>query len=417
MHSIYSMNLRVYLIFVLNSLAVSFAYAQIDSAGSIVAASKDSVSVKAVQNRMSLQTQAEQALLSGHNKEAFALLLEFEERVDSIQREEKKDTLAAINSGFKEQIVIHQANSESLTKEIADLESGIEKLSREEQTALAMLIGVPIVSLLFLLICLRIGISTKKKFRLRRDKAAAFLTAEKQAAESGSEMIQWSAKHHEKAQELSIKLSKLLDVLISELPKKPKSESDYSPAQQILIRLKEKTNFGLSLSNAILAARSCDENNEDINETWDLNTIARQAADFCTLGESLNMTLQYDLEKSLPNLQSSRDETTKAVILLISIAVRSLHKANELENFKPVMSVSSRILPSFLQVRIKDNGMIREPKPLDIELPPSASEEVLLELLQIRHAVSLLSIDERGELIIQGEPVGGNDFLIKLFRK
>ncbi len=411
------MNRRIYLIFILNSFAVSFAFSQIDSAGSMVAANKDSVSVAGVQNRMSLQTQAEQALLTGHNKEAFSLLLEFEERVDSIQRAEKKDTLAAINNRFNEQIVKHQTSSESLIEEISDLELGIEELKQEEQTALALLIGIPVATLLFLLICLKIGISTKKKFRLRRDKAAAFLTAEKQAAVLGSELIQWSANHYEKAEELSNKLGKLLHVLIAELPKKPKSDSDYSPAQQILIRLKEKTNIGLSLSNAILAANSCDTNSGLVNETWDLNTIARQATDICTLGESLNLTLQYDLEKSLPDLHSSKDATTKAIILLISIAVRSLHKANELENFKPVMSVTSRILPSFLQVRIKDNGKIRESKPLDIDLPASVSEEELIELLQTRYAVSLLSMDERGELIIQGEPVGGNDFLIKLFRR
>jgi len=131
------------------------------------------------------------------------------------------------------------------------------------------------------------------------------------------------------------------------------------------------------------------------------------------------VTVSTDLEKNLPKIKVVPDALRIVLLNILDNAFRAVKQKHEtgLKGYVPKVVLSTRILPRFVQIRIRDNGA---GIPKD-QLDKIREEFVSLRPLEdgaglgISESIRLLGEPNKGELIIESDPDEGTDVYIKLY--
>jgi two-component system NtrC family sensor kinase len=152
--------------------------------------------------------------------------------------------------------------------------------------------------------------------------------------------------------------------------------------------------------------------NAIINEVFDVSYYWIKSFD-----SSFECSRIKDLEKILPEINIMPVAITTALFHLFNNAFYSVNQKKKTvgKSYEPKISVTTRKLPRFVQVRIKDNGIGMDDKmisqiyhPFFTGKPPEKAFG-----LGLTKVTEIIKKKHGGEIIIESEPGNGSDFIVR----
>jgi signal transduction histidine kinase len=336
--------------------------------------------------------------------------------LDSLYTKEKSDTLAFIEANYATQAKARTASIATLKKEIAlasaeksKLETSFWALFRYAALAFGVWFGLVLVFV---------------QFRKRRMKNAA-------------KNFDNSAVQLETLEDLSSKAERLftefnskkqqIEKLDSEITKLEAVQSKWEnpdKAQQEYISRVSKIRKTIDAEKRIVDSILSQSASGDEKVTVDINAICDAYMEIAYRGlknaESFNCQVSRDFEKKLPGVQMNPSAVGTLLLNVLSNAFESVKEKNDLgiKGYQPKVSISTRVLPKFLQVRIKDNGT-----GMNDQLLQSAGQEFFTTRTMSPRPGLGLSIakaiieEHKGEIRIESEEGNSTDVYIKFYLK
>jgi signal transduction histidine kinase len=182
------------------------------------------------------------------------------------------------------------------------------------------------------------------------------------------------------------------------------------------------------LNSAIARVKSVLENSlseDNIGEekrSTDLNQLIEEATDqayhyMLSVYPEFQCNVIRDLEKILPKVEVIPEDIRMVVFNLLLNAFDAVRQksSNAPKGYEPKVTITSRKLPRFVQIRIRDNGAgISEKDPTVLFQPfytTKNSDKNPGLGLYLSHQV--ITVKHKGELLIESDPGTGSDFIIR----
>lgn len=344
---------------------------------------------------------------------------------DSLYATEKADTLAKLESTFEKSVAIKTAairtNKEDIQKfelERNTARSAFWRLFTKSLLALAVWLG-----LVFIIIRLR----NKRVFRAEAQLAAARLqqdhsNLDERSGKESSSAFQGEINTWEKA---TGEIRQALEAVTQWNDQLPAGSEHLALAETAKKQLKEQSDR-IAREYAILNRFSEQIGQDDSEKTsCSINELCDQAMEIAYRGHthgdvSFECGVTRDLEKNLQPIPVFPVAATSLFLNVLDnafLAVKERAASGE-KGYKPSVGISTRILPRFLQVRIKDNGN---------GIPEAIREKVTESFFSTRtegqgagiglsEAERIMKTLHNGELVIESETGRGTDVYIKFYR-
>ena len=124
-----------------------------------------------------------------------------------------------------------------------------------------------------------------------------------------------------------------------------------------------------------------------------------------------------DLEKILPKVDIIPEDIRLVIFNLLMNAFDSVNEKRRQapKGYQPKVTISTRKLPRFVQIRIKDNGMGITEKEPKVLLEPFYTNRKSEKNpgLGLAESARIINVVHKGELIIESDPGNGSDFIIR----
>lgn len=171
----------------------------------------------------------------------------------------------------------------------------------------------------------------------------------------------------------------------------------------------------------LLLSKEAAEENPAVSSV-DVNSLCEQLA---ALGSSgieteegvYHFTITKDLEKKLPAVMTNEQGLARVLLFLISNALNACYRQSKsgMKGYQPKVVVSTRVLPRFVQVKVKDNGAGVTDEILEQIYTPYFTtvpdKKAGLGLSLCKKIIT----ESKGELKIESALDRGTDVTVKLF--
>lgn len=154
-----------------------------------------------------------------------------------------------------------------------------------------------------------------------------------------------------------------------------------------------------------------------------LNKLCDEYAEIAQRGsvreDAPELVIGRDLEKNLPGIDLHAEAVGSVLLNIFSNAVRAVRvkQSGGLKGYQPKITVSTRVLPRFLQVRIKDNGT---------GMPDEVQKQLFTEFysawndqpsagLGLSESKKVMEVLHKGEIRIESSTSDGTDVYLKFF--
>jgi signal transduction histidine kinase len=152
-----------------------------------------------------------------------------------------------------------------------------------------------------------------------------------------------------------------------------------------------------------------------------LNELIREATGQAYHGMQLSIPefhvkVELDLEKILPETEVNRSDIRFVLFNLLTNAFISVwHKrSNSPKGYQPTVTVSSRKLPRFIQIRVKDNGAgIPEKQHKRLFTPFYKGPDSKGAGLGLSESLEIIKSKHKGELFLESTVTNSTDFVIR----
>jgi signal transduction histidine kinase len=353
------------------------------------------------------------------NRFAMEKMQRYDYLLDSLYAGEVNDTLAAMESAYDKSAADRLTDIQRLNREIAETSSQKAELDIQYATLIRRALLSFAVWLVIVVVLLRY-----RNVRLKRSRANLKSTAEQraalEAANSDAELLFKEAANQKiKLDRILASYARLRELLqTSNGNQTPVSLSGIYEKLEKQVDLVEKE---IRLNDALLT-QSVNEEGELVDS--DINRLCGQYLDIASRGlqEDGEIVCQVtrDFEKNLPPVkfhQPAVGAMLLNVLINAFLAVREKSK-QEIKGYEPKISVSTRILPRFLQIRVRDNGVGMSDAVLQ-----QADKEYFTTRgqgmgagLGLSYARTIVGEMHRGEIKIESEEGNSTDVYIKFFR-
>lgn len=371
-----------------------------------------------------IRQRAEQQAGSNLNRFGLEALKQYDSRLDSLSVSELRDSLALLETQFeKESTDRHrildsfQAQVDSLRLVKASVSSSNEKLLRK--SGIAFLIWLLVV---MLVLQFRRRLLGKAGLRLAASKAQEEAT--RSSVSEGELIIQDTALVLPKYETAMSAIGSLQSELAAagQDPASPWSSvsgfSDISRSAGTLATLLKKN------QQVKAAIHLLGKTDDDIKEKLDINQLCDVAMEICSLGyatqiEHAGIQLKRDLEKQLPPVEANRRMIIGLLLDVLDNAFQAVVQKHQqsIKGYQPGVTISTRVLPRFVQIRIKDNGV-----GISSEFQKSLFEEFNTTRalgfgagLGLAESKRILDTHHKGEIKVESDPGNGTDVYIKFF--
>jgi signal transduction histidine kinase len=130
-----------------------------------------------------------------------------------------------------------------------------------------------------------------------------------------------------------------------------------------------------------------------------------------------NCTVQKDLEKILPNVELEPAQIKSVIFSILSNAFDAIRekRSNAPKGYDPKVTITTRKLPRFVQVRIKDNGTgisFKDPKVI-FEPFFTTKNGAQHAGLGLSEAYCIMTVVHKGELLVESDSGQGTDIIIR----
>jgi hypothetical protein len=382
----------------------------------------------------SLHTKDKQELLNEYDKQAtelynafkngpaFDQLQNYGDLKEKIFKEKKEAELKQVETAFQAHYAVQQTELAEIKTSITDLNKENNSLEKEKQKLQrnTVLFFVCLLTLFTLLLYWRIR--KAKKAQELADVSAIQLQHTSKIAGISDAVKKFRPDLYfafTSLQELCIhsisSLAKLQSVAVGQ----KKNSEDLTKSESLINKINAASEAGaFLLSDKDLISAEDNELpvmtnlNNLITEIFDLSFYQIKSYD-----ESFDCQRVKDLEKILPEILLFPESIRIALFHFLNNAFYSVYekKKSAGKNYEPKISVSSRKLPRFVQVRIKDNGGGIADKLLEMIYQPffTTKPPEIANGLGLTKAAEIIKKKHKGEIIIESEPGKGADFIIR----
>jgi len=371
----------------------------------------------------SYRSRAESNVLKNLNRFGLEQLQRYDRVLDSLFEMEKKDTLNKIEQAFQKASAERKNILTAESRHIVELTSS-KSISRDRYHGLLRKAAIAFATwivLIFLLLQFR-----KRKLGTANKKLDATLTQLKHSenrAESGKLLINWAHLRNDKV--------KKMEELGSEFSAAMKQADDQLPAGHPFVEamsgwVKKADLFSLTgakeqrLNQAILSQESA-PGEEKI--ATNMNQLCEQFLELSQRGHqptdgSFTILVTKDLEKNLPSIKVIPEAVGSLLLNVMNNAFQAVieKQAKGIKGYQPKVTVSTRILPRFLQIRVKDNGDGMN----DLTLNQATQEYFSLKPLEqgvglgLSDSQNIMAL-HKGELKLESETGNGSDVYLKFY--
>lgn len=364
-----------------------------------------------------IRRKAQENAANNLNRFALEKMRYYDIMLDSLVSSEQKDSLAKIEQEYNRKSSSRINSISNLEKQILDI-TGQKKLQKEQYNSL---IKKSIISFLVWLGIVLLLLQIRKRKLKKATENLNSTTNQLQKLES------YNSKAALLFNDIKTRLPKLefakteLSRLKESLVEKAGQSTEISGQLEKTDQLIQSVNSEEFLLDSIIS-QSGDSENEP--ELTDINTFCNQYLEIVSKGlmkeGEFSCTITRDFEKNLPAISIQRAAVGSMLINVLINAFQSVQeKSNkEIKGYEPKVSVSTRILPRFLQIRVKDNGL-----GMTDEVLTKASEEFYTTKqegigagLGLYFATEVVGVMHKGEIKIETEKGNSTDVYIKFFK-
>ncbi len=328
----------------------------------------------------------------------FAYAHEKDSIVLSIQEEfiKSQASRSAEIAKKENEIVLLKAGNEDIDKENL-------KMTRNTLLFFGILVGVAVLILLNRFKSLA---NVKEKFQLSKsyltymEKFASETDADRKEASRLIKATDKAAKHLEEADALLAKIS---------------SDKQH-PQYKTVIQLNSNSQKAHRLLNPEIPLETGVKVNTDLNQLID-EVIDQVFQYYKAETSEFDCAIVRDLEKILPNVDVIPEDIRLVVFNLLMNAFDSVNekRRHAPKGYQPKVTISTRKLPRFVQIRIKDNGMGVSEKDTSVLLEPFYTNRKSEKNpgLGLSESARIINVVHKGELMIESDAGNGSDFIIR----
>ena len=378
-----------------------------------------------VEQLEALRTKASNQVSKNLNRFGLETLKQYDVISDTLFETELRDTVASIETSFN-------INSTSIKDSIAAHRIAISKnevLQSESQTRFFKLFRKSLLALGAWLLIVFVIIRIRNKNVRKAEAGLAILKIQSEhilaahsTATASLEKIKNNVSNSEKLlSELEVTIA-LLQKMHEDLLAGDERLDQTTSLMQQLNKARASLNREIELSNSYANQRltgGSEKVGASVNTLCDLFLEITYRGHCLTSNEPFNCSVSRDLEKNLqpmPVLPNELGATLLNVLDNAFLAVKERAAKGE-KGYEPKVAISTRILPRFLQIRIKDNGDGISATQLDQVTDPffttrTSGNGAGVGLSEAKRLLAL----QNGEMVIESESGKGTDVYIKLFR-
>lgn len=355
------------------------------------------------------------------NRYALDQLYDYDITLDSAFRSELADSLALMELNYlknskavQQNLKTQQETITSLTSQEKEIKIKYDKLKR-----------IAILSITFWLFLTLLFLQFKRrrvnKHSQELQKTTSRLKSVKENALNATNTLNKFKQNHTTFLKLKDDADHLLSV-VDTIENEFQNKDGWNTETTLKV---QKMTSSLHFENRIINAFNSQENDFDLeNETTDINKLCEEYVEIVLRGirerePEYTISITKDFEKNLPNLKVNQPALGNLLLNVMDNAFLSVIEKSKsrIKGYQPKISISTRILPRFLQIRIKDNAMgmaddILENVFTEFYSTRQNEEGSGLGLSESKNNISVLN---KGEIKIESEKRNSTDVYIKLF--
>lgn len=370
------------------------------------------------------RSKAENYVLKNLNRFGLEQLQAYDRVLDTLFEREKKDTLDLMEKNFQKESSDRKNLLAAEQKHISELTSS-KDTSLERYHGLLRKAAIAFAAwIILVLILMQFRKRKLKSATTRLDATLIQLQNSEKRAENGKKMIQWAQQRQEKV--------KLLSTLGTDFSAAMKLADDQLPAGHPFVEAMSgwvKKSDGLQIAtlrelrfNEAILSQERDAGEEKV--ATNINQLCEQYLEVAQRGYlstdgSYTIQVTKDLEKNLPAIKIIPEAVGSLLLNVLNNAFQAvIEKQNKgIKGYQPKVTVSTRILPRFLQIRVKDNGDGMN----DADLTRSTEEYVSMKALEqgvglgLSDSLHIMTAIHKGELKLESQTGNGTDVYIKFY--
>ncbi|MCX6275390.1 MAG: sensor histidine kinase [Bacteroidetes bacterium] len=350
-------------------------------------------------------------------------LLNYDTAIDTMYKTEMNDTIAAFKSSYNQS---HIARSNA----IANLNRQITELTEKKENATTGFTGLlrkaGIASMIWLaivLVLIQIRSKALKRVQARLGLSKGQLSASNSKLDEGAALIRTGHEHAEVNEQLNAKTLEI-QKLFTETQLTPENGFPKEAADKLkasIAELVRSATAGHKITSTILS-QDAEPGIEKVSTN--LNQLCDQCFELVYSGmispdPDLKITVSKDLEKNLPQIKLIPEAVAQLLINVLINAFQSVQERQEkkVKGYAPKVTISTRVLPRFLQVRIHDNGEgMTDDIIQQVGIPYFTMKTTTNSSgLGMHFAKKIVGEMHLGELKIESEPGNKTDVYIKFF--
>jgi signal transduction histidine kinase len=371
-----------------------------------------------------LRQRAEKHVASNLNRFGLEALRRYDEQLDSLSLIEVRDSLARLEQQFEQ-------NSTSRHRELGSFQQQIDSLRQVKAEVTASYEGLVrksgIAFLIWLLVVLVIIQFRKRLLGKASLRLAASKTQEdatRKAAGEGDALIRDMDANLPRFASAASAIRSLEEEMkrSDQDPSGPWSHAaNFPEALKLSTGLRQLIQRDYQFKEAVHLLGQADD---DEKEKCDINQLCEVALELCSLGysgevEPPGIQLTRDLEKNLPHVLINRRMVTGLLLDVLDNAFQAVVEKHrqQIKGYQAKVSISTRVLPRFVQVRVKDNGV-----GISVAFQKTLFEEFNTTRplgsgagLGLSESKRVLSEIHKGEIKIESDPGNGTDVYLKFF--
>ena len=350
-------------------------------------------------------------------------LLNYDAAIDTMYKSEMADTVEAFKSNYSRSHITRSNTIANLNHQITELTEKKEKATTEftgllRKAGIASLIWLAIV-----LVLIQIRSKALKRVQARLELSKGQLSTSNSKLEEGAALIRTGHGHAEVNEQLNAKALEI-QKLFMETQLTPENGFSKEAADKLkasIAELVRSATAGHKITSTILS-QAAEPGIEKVSAN--LNQLCDQCFELVYSGmrspdPDLKITVSKDLEKNLPQIKLIPDAVAQLLINVLINAFQSVQERQEkkVKGYAPKVTISTRVLPRFLQVRIHDNGegmtddIIQQVGSPYFTLKTTTNSSGL----GMHFAKKIVGELHLGELKIESEPGNKTDVYIKFF--
>jgi len=350
-------------------------------------------------------------------------LISYSAALDTMYKTEMSDTISAFKSNYDKSHLTRSNKITELNQEIRDL---TEKKAKAKTGFTGLLRKAGIASLIWLaivLVLMQVRSRALKRVQARLDESKGQLSESEIRMQKGKELLKLAHENVSRNEQLFSKTLAVQKVLTntSLAEENGFSKEDADRLKQAVAELVRAAGTNQKITSTILT-----QEHEPGTDKVDanLNLLCDQCFELVYNGmkpadPDLKIAVSKDLEKNLPQIKLLPEAVVQLLINVLINAFQSVKERQEkqVKGYQPKVTISTRVLPRFLQVRINDNGAGMTDDVIQQVSQPyfTMKSEAHASGLGMYFSKKIAGEMHQGELKIESEPGNKTDVYLKFF--